>query len=107
DTGRLAGGITLDHAAIGLPVAREVTLDLAQRGAVRPAGMAIDARQPDRPIRKSRIQIGRAREILLRPVVLVPAVTDDPALARIALREFTQTHEHVVLAVGSGEIHAQ
>ena len=79
DAGRCAVA-ALDPAAIGLPVAVQVALHLAQGRAVGPAGMAIDPAQPDGPVGERGIQHRGAREGPARPQVLVPAAADDPAV---------------------------
>src|SRR3546814_15607763 len=50
----------------------------AHRGAVRPAGMAVDALEPHRTVGDHRVDIGGGRKAAESPFFLVPAAPDDP-----------------------------
>ena len=56
---------------------------LAHRHAVRPAGMAVDPLEPDRPVGDDGVEIGGGREAAEAPALLVPAAADDPARGRV------------------------
>ena len=97
----------LDAAADGLPAAGEITAGCLHRGAVRPVRMAIDALEPDRAIRKGRVEIGRGREFASGPAVLVPAASKQPGLLRQAAFEAVQACDHLLLARAADQIGAQ
>ena len=100
--GRLAGFVAQDAATVRLPVAGEVTFDGAQRGAVGPAGVSVHALKPDRPIREGSVQVGGGRELLARPVVLVPAAAQQPGTFGQGRFEGLQAADDFVLA---GRVH--
>ena len=56
---------------------------LAHRHRVRPAGMAVDPLQPDRPVAHGGVEIGGGGEAAQAPALLVPAAADDPARGRV------------------------
>ena len=58
-------------------------IGFAHRHAVRPAGMAVDPLEPDRPVADGGVELGIGREAAEMPALLVPAAADDPARRRI------------------------
>ena len=98
--------IAIDAPAFGLPVAGEIALHRAQRGRVGPTGVAVDALQPHRAIRERGVEIGRAREALFRPVVLVPSATDDPRTRRELYGVFAQARDDVGLVARADQVGA-
>ena len=87
DAGRLALGVADDLPALGLPVAVERARAGLQRGAVGPVGVAVDALDPHRAIGEGGVEVGGGRELLHRPVVLVPAATEQPLAGAEVLLE--------------------
>ena len=53
--------------------------DAWMRGAVGDRGMAVDARQPDRPVADHCVEVGGGGKALVAPLFLVPAAAEDPA----------------------------
>jgi hypothetical protein len=105
--GRLRSGIAIDASAIRLPVAGQVAPHRAERCAVRPPRMAIHPRQPHRPIGEGSIQVGRIREALFRPVVLVPATTDQPLAGLEGLFVRAQALQDLGLVAGADQVRAE
>ena len=73
-------------------------------GAVRPAGMAIDARQPHRAIGNHGIQIGRGGETSESPFFLVPAPAQNPWPCGIFAREGGDLVQCFLERIGVAEI---
>ena len=77
---------------------------LAHRRAVRPAGMAVDPLQPDRPVADDGVEVGGGREAAEAPALLVPAAADDPARGRVGGGIGADPRLRLVEAVGVGEV---
>src|SRR3546814_10198244 len=67
----------LDAAALGR-LARGGDLRRRHRGAVRPAGVAVDALEPDRAVRHRGVEIGGGGKAAEPPFLLIPARSDNP-----------------------------
>jgi hypothetical protein len=86
------GGVDEDSArraprpfdpAAGRRLGRGGDIGLAHRRRIRPAGMAVDPLEPDRPVADRGVELGRGGEAAEVPALLVPAPADDPARRRI------------------------
>ena len=52
--------------------------------------MAVDPDEPDGTVLHDRVEVGAGREALVGPILLVPAIADDPARRSIGRREGRQ-----------------
>ena len=84
DAGRLPAR-HFDPAAHGR-LGRRANACRADRGAIGPAGMAIDPLQPHRHVADGGVQFGGGGEAAQTPLFLIPAGADDPFAAVIGLR---------------------
>ena len=78
------------QATVGLPVAGEVAVNRAHRGAVGPGGVPVDALQHHGPVGEGGVEHGRGRERGVGPQVLVPAAAHQPGVCRQVAREGLQ-----------------
>ena len=80
DSGRLAGRVVEDLTA---GRGRGVLGDVGPAESLRvgPSRVPVHPLEPDRPVRRDRVEHGRGREGTARPEALVPASTGDPGVA--------------------------
>ncbi len=104
--GRIAIRIAFDASALRILGRRRHAARL-QRGTVRPAGMPVDALQPDGPVRHDRIQLRRGRESAEFPAHLVPAAAQYPRQIGIGLGVLRDLGERLIEAFRLRKIELQ
>src|SRR3546814_6413067 len=77
------------------------------RGAVGPAGVSVHAIEPDRAIGESRVQVGGRRETLVGPVVLVPAVAEQPGAFGQRLLVLAQSRDHFGIVARADSVRSE